>query len=155
MSVRISATDIALCGGMPPETRRAWARAGVFDGGPFSEHDAVETAVASELISKTTTQRARTALPAIRKELRRVRLAGDSDLWVVVPRQGPYITLVVGADEAALAAASLLLPVWLVPVAEAIAKAEERYADLISRVSHTAQVRPLRADDAHGGSASA
>ena len=126
----ISAADIAYCGGMDPDTRRAWMKAGRLGGPPYSEHDAVETAVAAALSAATNTQRAPRALRSFRTELREASLARAADLWAVVPRQGNQFRLVRGAEAAARTTADLGRPVWIVPLERAVQEARERYAEL-------------------------
>ena len=132
----ISAAEIARCGGMPPATRRQWGNAGLLElGSELTEHDAIETAVAACLIEATTTQRARKAFEALRADLRQAVLAGNVDLWAIVPEGGREFRLAT-SDQEALALAGQMLgargPVWPVSLKQSIADARRRYQESIS-----------------------
>jgi hypothetical protein len=132
----ITATDIANCGGMPPDRRRLWADRGQLRGeAPFREHDAIETAVAVALTEKTTQQKATTAFEAIRTDLRSYVLSGKASLWALIPERGEDFQLLKSAASAADAAAALSGPVWLVPLTDVIEQARIKYARRIERLS--------------------
>jgi hypothetical protein len=135
---------------MGAATRRQWANAGLLQKqGAFGEHDAVETAVAARLIESTTTQRARAAFKALRSELRKAVVAGESDLWIVVPHGGREFALA-RSDRAALQIAGSLLgprgPAWVVSISKVIADARERYQSHVTDETSigAAGVRALR-----------
>jgi hypothetical protein len=144
----VTAAEIAACGGMAPDTRRYWVRKKLLESGAFSEHDAVDTAIAAVLTEGTTTQRSTAAFSALRQRLREEVLAGRSELWVVIPQKGLEFRLAHSADEAAKLAAEMRGargPVWLVPIGDAIERAKERYARCVAAAEQeTGAVRPLR-----------
>lgn len=143
MSVSPTALDIAACGNMSADTRRRWVEVhGLLSSGPFTEHDAIETAVAGLLIARTTTQRAPQAFAAVRSQLRIEVLAGPLDLWAVVPQRFEPV-LVSGRSQATAAAAAAGTLVWVVALSDAIACARQRYAGCIAPTS--ADVRSLTA----------
>jgi hypothetical protein len=155
MPPRVSAADIARCGRMSSATRRQWALAGLLErGGTLTEHDAVETAVAARLIEATTTQRARAAFRAVRADLRAAVIAGERQLWVIVPHGGQDFALA-RSDRDALAIAGSLVgpqgPVWTVFIAAAIADAQTRYKQCLEAEGVSgAAVRSLRSADGGG-----
>lgn len=116
---------------MSPETRRNWVRKHcLLEPGPFTQHDAVETAVAAAFTEGTTTQRSTAAFKVLRGDLREEVMAGHIDLWAIVPLKGRRFSLARSATVAAALAAELRGaegPAWLVPLAAPIKQAQERY----------------------------
>lgn len=101
-------------------------------GPEFSEFDAVLTGVAGALIDRTTTHRAAQAFRAVIAEFRRCYLAGERDIWVVVPEDGDDVRLTTSTADAAAAASGISGLVWLVDLRSRIELARERYHRLAS-----------------------
>jgi hypothetical protein len=148
----VPATAIAHCGGWTDERRRGWAdpKIGLLrDKPPFTSHDAVETAIAACLAKQTNKNVARQAWAVVRQEVRQLALSGTEDIWVVLTQGGQRhfceARAVEGAAAAGEAAAELGALVWVVPAAQAIRAARERFATLIeSDAAAGGDVTPLR-----------
>lgn len=139
----LAATDIAACGGWSGDRRRGWASGQdplLRPAGPFSSYDAVETAIAARLADRTNKNAAPAAWREVRGRVRELVVAGTTDIWLVVSEPGgPGVRgqaridahAVAGAAAAARAAAQLQKPVWIVPIQDAVADAQSRFAELV------------------------
>lgn len=132
---------------MKENTRRRWMnQLHLLSTGPtFSEFDAVLTAVAGALIDDTTTHRAAQAFKVVMAEFRRCYLAGERDLWIVVPEEGDDVRLATSAGDAAAAAVDVGGLVWMVDLRSRIELARERYHRLAPDSGRSAtSIRELR-----------
>jgi hypothetical protein len=149
----LPATAIAHCGGWTDERRRGWAdpKVGLLrDKPPFTSHDAVETAIAACLAKQTNKNAARQAWAVVRQDVRQLAVSGTEDIWIVLTQGGQRhfceARAADGAAAAGEAAADLGAPVWVVPTADAIRTAKERFAKLIEKdATAGGEVTPLRA----------
>jgi hypothetical protein len=128
----ITATDIAWCGQVAQARRRQWAKAGrLKDEAPYTEYDALETAVAFSMTRSGVSQKAASAAWArIQEEVRGLLIAGERELWLVIG-QGPHARAFSDAESAARYAAGEGL-CWIVQTREAIATAHARYGELVT-----------------------
>jgi hypothetical protein len=124
---QITATDIAYCGGMAAARRGGWTKHGLRAQPPFSEFDAVETAVAKMLADKTNQKRATAAFKQLQPELREAVMAGRTQLWAVVPYMGHGVTLATSSAKAFKIAMNTEGPLWIVALKKGIEIARERY----------------------------
>ncbi len=144
---RVTASDIARCGGMSTATRRYWARLLLLRGEePFSEYDAVETAVAQAIIAATQANVLRVVFPALRSDLRVAALEGSSELWAVIAEDGYDYALARSRAEAGEYASTLYGLAWTVSLQGCIQHARQRYSRTLASVGNAnADVRTLKA----------
>lgn len=128
----LTATIIAHCGGMTPARRSAWVKHGLSQHPPFSEFDAIETAVARILSERTTQKRAPEAFRQIQQELRKAIVAGHVRLWAVVPAVGHGSALASSPAKALKLAEGIDEALWVAPLAKGIELAKTRYEQQIS-----------------------
>jgi hypothetical protein len=133
--VDITATDIAWCAQVERARRERWADAGRLKRDPpFTEHDAMETAIAFCLTRGGVSQKAATvAWEAIQRDVQRLLIAGERDIWVVASAQGPRAWAVADAQAAAQRADGQGR-CWVVATGPVAAEARARYSELSSRV---------------------
>jgi hypothetical protein len=132
----ITATDIAWCAQVDRARRASWATDGSFKRQPpFTEHDALETAIAFSLTRGGVSQKiARTAWGLIRSEVKRLLIAGEREIWVVVSMGGPRAWAFASAEGAASRAAGEG-PCWIVATSEAVQEARVRYGQLTAQIA--------------------
>jgi hypothetical protein len=147
----VPAAAIAHCGGCSDPRRRDWADAGLLrKKPPFQPHDAAETAVLLTLANRTNKNTAPQAWRVVRQNVRELALAGKADIWIVLTKGGQRHESAARAVESAAAAAQVAAalgePAWVVPVADPIRMAKERFAKLIEREANEGgNVTPLHA----------
>jgi hypothetical protein len=144
----ITASKIAACGGMSEDTRRRWTDVHkLLSPGPdFTEHDAIETAVATALTDRTTTHRAPEVFRELRAQLRREVFAGRTNIWLVIPAKVGAPKVAHSPGAAARAAARLDGLSWTVPLDEPI-----KLASTPAKNPHPPCVGPLVRLSAPGG----
>lgn len=130
----ITAAAIAHCGGMTAARRDGWVKHGLRDKPPFSEFDAIETAVARKISETTNQKRATVAFRYLRKPLKKAIFAGHTKLWAVVPTEGHGFRLEASSAKALKMAVQANGPLWIVALDGAIRDAKERYAEYISEL---------------------
>lgn len=143
----VTAKDIAWCGQVDRGRREKWASAGRLKAdAPFTEHDAVETAVAFSLARHGVSQKAATtAWELIRPEMQRLLLSGTVRVWAVVSADGPR-AWVASDGESAARRAHLGGRCWVVDCSAAVAEARRRYAEVaIRRSSHSGELAMIDA----------
>lgn len=130
---QVTLDDMAWCADVAAPRLRQWATKGrLKHDPPFTEHDAVEAAVAFLLSKKGVSQKtAPRAWTQMRPHVRKLLLSGADEPWVVVSADGPVAHALPDAAAAADAAARLGR-CWVFPLQPAITLARERYA-LVSR----------------------
>jgi hypothetical protein len=144
---QLTLEDMAWCAGVAAPRLRSWAATSrLKHDPPFTEHDAVEAAIAFSLVKKGVSQKtAPGAWKAIRPHVRTLLLAGTDDPWVVVGADGPLAEVCPDAASAA-EAASRLGRCWLFPLRAIIDSARGRYASLTVALDPKAgEVAPIRA----------
>jgi hypothetical protein len=132
----ITAKDIAWCAQVDRARRERWAADGRLKREPpFTEHDAVETAIAFSLARRGVSQKAASrAWRQIQAEVQRLLIAGERSVWVVVSADGPRAWALADASEAAELAAGQGR-CWLVATGEIAKEARDRYAELAARAT--------------------
>jgi hypothetical protein len=132
--VGITAKDIAWCAQVDRARRERWASAGRLKSDPpFTEHDAVETAIAFAPARRGVSQKAAAvAWDLIRPDVQRLLIAGELDIWIVISVEGPRAWAVAGPGAAALQVDGSGR-CWLVATDSAVGEARARYAELIAR----------------------
>jgi hypothetical protein len=132
--VGITAKDIAWCAQVDRARRERWASAGRLKADPpFTEHDAVETAIAFAPARRGVSQKAAAvAWDLIRPDVQRLLIAGELDIWIVISVEGPRAWAVAGPGAAALQVDGSGR-CWLVATDSAVGEARARYAELIAR----------------------
>jgi len=130
----IKAKDIAWCARVTRARRERWASAGRLKADPpFTEHDAVETAIAFSLARQGVSQKqASIAWGMIQAQIQSLLIAGERDIWIVVSAEGPRAWALPGGDAAASQAA-LDGRCWIVNTRESAEEARVRYAELAAR----------------------
>jgi hypothetical protein len=134
--VGITAKDIAWCAQVDRARRERWASAGRLKADPpFTEHDAVETAIAFAPARRGVSQKAAAvAWDLIRTDVQRHLIAGELDIWIVISVDGPRAWAVVGPDAAALKVDGNGR-CWLVATDSTVGEARARYAELVARAA--------------------
>jgi hypothetical protein len=130
----ITASDIAWCAQVDRARREQWASAGRLKRDPpFTEHDAMEAAIAFSLAREGVSQKAATtAWEAVRGDVQRLLIAGEREIWVVVSAAGRRAWALASAATAAQRAVGEG-PCWTVATAAATEQACIRYAELVTR----------------------
>jgi len=138
---------------MSTAVRRYWVKQLLLRGdAPFSEYDAVETAVAQAIIGATQANVLRVAFPALRDDLKVAALEGSSELWAVVAEDGYDYVLARSCAEAGEYASTLCGLAWTVSLQGSIDQSRQRYGRMLaSAASPTAAVRTLDAHRAKKG----
>lgn len=122
---------------MSPATRRDWVGKQVLRGDePFTEYDAIETAVGQALIAKSQSNVLGAVFPVLRPELRSAVVGGSSDLWAVIASDGYDCRLARSSAEAGEYAASLSGLAWTVPLRDCIEHARERYGRAVVQLGN-------------------
>jgi hypothetical protein len=152
---RVPAADIAWCAGVSAQRRHDWAHAGRLKvSGPFTEHDAVETAIAFHLAHEISQKVATKAWAVVHRDVQRLLVAGSKDIWIIAAAKGPRHRAVAGAVAAAEAVAEMRAPCWLIPTAAVAAEARTRFGEIRqpSRASGTVrQLHQKRDENTSGG----
>jgi hypothetical protein len=122
----LTGRDIAWCGQADPNTRARWARDGrLKKDGPWTSHDAAETAIAFAIPDGF---HATTVWDAIRPQVRGLLLAGKEDaVWLVLADHGGDHRAVPGAAAAARAVRDLGVLCRLVEARPFVQVAKERF----------------------------
>jgi hypothetical protein len=138
----ITAKDIAWCAQVDRARRERWASAGRLKADPpFTEHDAVETAIAFAPARRGVSQKAAAvAWDLIRADVQRLLIAGERDIWIAISVEGPRAWAVAGPGAAALQVDGSGR-CWLVATDSAVGEARARYAELVAR--GTPVLRPV------------
>jgi hypothetical protein len=138
---------------MSTATRRYWCKQLLLRAdGPFTEYDAVETAVAQAIIGATQANVLRVVFPALRNDLKVAVLGGSSALWAVVAEDGYDYVLARSCAEAGEWASTLCGMAWTISLQGCIDQARQRYGrTLASTASPTSAVRMLDAQRARKG----
>jgi hypothetical protein len=142
----ITATDIAWCADIDRARRERWASAGRLKRDPpFTEHDAMETAIAFSLACNRVSQKAAAAAwTAIQQEVQRLLIAGERRIWVVISAEGPWASAVADAGSAARAADGKGR-CWIVDTTAMVAEARSRYVEVAARAAPAdGHVTPIR-----------
>src|SRR6185312_15100542 len=97
----LPAAQIAHCGGWTDVRRRGWAKQGLLrERGPFTTHDAVETAICAQLAVRTNQNAATRMWKVVRADVRRLTVAGRDDIWIVASASHPaHAVACVGASS--------------------------------------------------------
>jgi hypothetical protein len=140
----ITAKNIAWCARTTVPWRHNWAKENrLKPHPPFSEYDAVETALAMLIATPPRTKRGPRVWDALRAPLRELWMAG-ADIWIVIAQDGPTYAAVDGEGAAGIAAAEVEAPVWVLHAADAISSARQRFAELPTNSAGTGQVTPIK-----------
>jgi hypothetical protein len=132
----ITAKDIAWCGQVDRARRERWVSAGQLKRDPpFTEHDAMETAIAFSMARSGVSQKvAAAAWRAIQPEVQRLLIAGERRIWLVLSADGPRAAAVADAGAAAQAAHGNGR-CWVVETDEMVAEARSRYEELAAQAA--------------------
>jgi hypothetical protein len=144
--VSITAKDIAWCGQVDRARRERWAFKKLpKQDPPFTERDAVETAIAFSMSLHGVSQKAAAdAWKAIRPAVQQLLIADQRDIWIVVSADGPRAWAVTDAGTAALSAEGQGR-CWTVSTKAAVEEARARYAEVAARApSGAGHVSSLR-----------
>jgi hypothetical protein len=142
----VLATDIAWCGQVDRARRERWAsKQWLKKEPPFTEHDAVETAIAFSLSRRGISQKAAAlAWRAVQRDVQRLLIAGERSLWIVVSAEGPRAWATPDAGAAAQRAEGQGR-CWIVNTETAADEARARYAELATKApqakGHLASLR--------------
>jgi hypothetical protein len=147
-SAAVTAAEIAYCAGALDTWRHNWAtQHRLKQKPPFTEHDAVETAIAHHLATVVSQKLAPKAWDLLRSQIQAL-IVSQSDIWIVLAKAGPRHSVVPDAAAAARHAAQLG-ECRILDMTEPIREARARYRELLEvarrRVgSGGASVRKLR-----------
>jgi hypothetical protein len=131
---QITAAAIAQCGGMTAARRNGWVKHGLRAKPPFSEFDAIETAVAREISDSTTQKRATTAFRHLNVMLKKALLAGHTKLWAIVPATGYGFRLEASPAKTLKIASQAEGSLWIVALEGPISEAKKRYSEYVSEI---------------------
>lgn len=127
--------DMAWCAQVAAPRLRQWAADGrLKHEPPFTQHDAVEAAIAFSLAKAGVSQKtAPAAWNEIRPQIRKLLLSAADDPWAVVSADGPEAEALPDAVSAA-DAASRLGRCWVIRLRPVVQLARGRYAVLGDRI---------------------
>lgn len=133
---------------MSTATRRYWCKQLLLRAdGPFTEYDAVETAVAQAIIGATQANVLRVVFPALQDDLKVAVLGGSSELWAVIAEDGYDYVLGRSCAEAGEYASTLCGMAWTISLQGCIDQARQRYGRMLA--SAAGPIAAVKTLDAH------